>query len=158
MPISSNCRVSPSATISHPDLVNMYGCSIEAETKVGPFVEIQAGVKIGSRCKIQSHSFICEGVEIGNGVFIGQGVVFTNDRHPRAILEDGSLVENGAWVLETTVVEDGANIGSNAVILPGLTIGKNSMIGAGSVVTKSVKPNSTVVGNPAKPITPKAQK
>ena len=158
MPISSNCIVSASASISHPDLVNMYGCSIEAETKVGPFVEIQAGVKIGARCKIQSHSFICEGVEIGNGVFVGHGVVFTNDRHPRATLEDGSVVKNGAWVLEPTVVEDGASIGSNSVILPGLIIGKNSMIGAGSVVTKSVKPNSTVAGNPAKPFKPKAPK
>ena len=158
MPISSNNTISPTAAISHPDLVNIYGCSIEAETKVGPFVEIQAGVRIGARCKIQSHSFICEGVEIGNGVFIGHGVVFTNDRHPRAVLEDGSLVKNGAWVLEPTVVEDGASIGSNAVILPGLIIGKNSMIGAGSVVTKSVKPNSTVAGNPAKPIQSKARK
>ena len=103
MPISSNNTISPTAAISHPDLVNIYGCSIEAETKVGPFVEIQAGVRIGARCKIQSHSFICEGVEIGNGVFIGHGVVFTNDRHPRAVLEDGSLVKNGAWVLEPTV-------------------------------------------------------
>ena len=157
MPVSPNCKIAKSAKISHPGLVNLYGCSIDAETKVGPFVEIQAGVRIGARCKIQSHSFICEGVEIGNGVFVGHGVVFTNDRHPKAVLEDGSIVENGDWALEPTVVEDGASIGSNAVILPGLTIGKNSMIGAGSVVTKSVKPNSTVAGNPAKPITPKAQ-
>ena len=152
MPISINCEIATSAKITHPDLVNMYGCSIGAETKVGPFVEIQSGVEIGSRCKIQSHSFICEGVKIGDGVFIGHGVVFTNDRNPRAILEDGSMVEDSGWVLESIVVEDGASIGSNAVILPGLIIGKNSMVGAGSVVTKSVKPNSTVAGNPAKPI------
>lgn len=152
MPISISCKIATSAKITHPDLVNMYGCSIGTETKVGPFVEIQAGVEIGSRCKIQSHSFICEGVKIGDGVFIGHGVVFTNDRNPRAILEDGSMVEDSGWVLESIVVEDGASIGSNAVILPGLIIGKNSMVGAGSVVTKSVKPNSTVAGNPAKPI------
>jgi acetyltransferase-like isoleucine patch superfamily enzyme len=152
MPISPNCEIATSVIISHPDLVNMYGCSIGTETKVGPFVEIQAGVEIGSRCKIQSHSFICEGVKIGDGVFIGHGVVFTNDRNPRAILEDGSMVDDSGWVLESTVVEDGASIGSNAVILPGLIIGKNSMVGAGSVVTKSVKPNSTVAGNPAKTI------
>ena len=158
MPVSPNCKIATSAKISHPGLVNLYGCSIDAETKVGPFVEIQAGVRIGARCKIQSHSFICEGVEIGNGVFVGHGVVFTNDRQPKAVLEDGSIVENGDWALEPTVVEDGASIGSNAVILPGLIIGKNSMIGAGSVVTKSVKPNSTVIGNPAKPIQSKAQK
>ena len=89
MSVSPNCEIATSAKISHPELVNLYGCSIEAETKVGPFVEIQAGVRIGARCKIQSHSFICEGVEIGNGVFIGHGVVFTNDRHPKAVLEDG---------------------------------------------------------------------
>ena len=152
MPISANCEIATSAVISHPELVNLYGCSISAGTKVGPFVEIQAGVYVGTHCKIQSHSFICEGVKIGNGVFVGHGVMFTNDRNPRATNADGPMVETGSWVLETTIVEDGASIGSNVVILPGLTIGKNSIIGAGSVVTKSVAPNSTVIGNPAVPV------
>jgi acetyltransferase-like isoleucine patch superfamily enzyme len=152
MPISANCEIAPSAVISHPELVNLYGCSINAGTKVGPFVEIQAGVRIGNDCKIQSHSFICEGVKIGNGVFVGHGVMFTNDRHPKAINPDGTMVEAGSWILEITIVEDGVSIGSNAVILPGLTIGKDSTIGAGSVVTKSVEPNSTVIGNPAVPV------
>ena len=152
MPISANCEIAPSAVISHPELVNLYGCSINAGTKVGPFVEIQAGVRIGNDCKIQSHSFICEGVKIGNGVFVGHGVMFTNDRHPKAINPDGTRVETGSWILEITIVEDGVSIGSNAVILPGLTIGKDSTIGAGSVVTKSVEPNSTVIGNPAVPV------
>ena len=132
--------------------VNLYGCKLGDGSFIGPFVEIQKGVVVGDFTKIQSHSFICEGVKIGDGVFVGHGVVFTNDRNPRAILEDGSMVDDSGWVLESTVVEDGASIGSNAVILPGITIGKNSMIGAGSVVTKSVKSNSTVAGNPAKPI------
>ena len=152
MSISANCEIAPSAVISHPELVNLYGCSINAGTKVGPFVEIQAGVRIGNDCKIQSHSFICEGVKIGNGVFVGHGVMFTNDRHPKAINPDGTMVEAGSWILEITIVEDGVSIGSNAVILPGLTIGKESTIGAGSVVTKSVEPNSTVIGNPAVPV------
>jgi UDP-2-acetamido-3-amino-2,3-dideoxy-glucuronate N-acetyltransferase len=122
--------------------VNLYDCEIGDETTIGPFVEIQKGVTVGKRCKIQSHSFVCEGVSIGDDVFIGHGVMFTNDRHPKA--------NDPEWYLERTVVESGASIGSGATILPGLTIGYRAMVGAGSVVTKDVLANRTVVGNPAK--------
>lgn len=138
--------------LAHPELVNLYGCVIGDESFIGPFVEVQAGVQIGKRCKIQSHSFICEGVSIGDGVFIGHGVMFTNDRNPRAVRPDGESVSGDDWILEHTVVEDGASIGSGAVILPGLTIGAGAMVGAGAVVTRDVPPTSTVMGNPARPI------
>lgn len=130
--------------------VNLYGCEIGTGTRVGPFVEIQRGVRIGARCKISSHTFICEGVSIGDRVFIGHGVMFTNDRLPRATDGEGRPRGSGDWKLETTRVEDGASIGSGSTLLPGITIGRDAMIGAGSTVTRSVPPGATVAGNPAR--------
>jgi UDP-2-acetamido-3-amino-2,3-dideoxy-glucuronate N-acetyltransferase len=128
--------------------VNLYGCSIDDNTRIGTFVEIQKNVRIGKRCKISSHSFICEGVNIADDVFVGHGVMFVNDRHPRASLNGRPIVDE--WELQETFVEEGASIGSNATILCGLRIGRGAMIGAGAVVTKDVPPNETVVGNPAR--------
>jgi UDP-2-acetamido-3-amino-2,3-dideoxy-glucuronate N-acetyltransferase len=129
---------------------NLYGCQIGARTRVGTFVEIQRGVWVGSDCKIQSHTFICEGVRIEAGVFIGHGVVFINDKHPRAIDDRGDLQSDGDWRLLETVVESGASIGSGAVILGGVRIGAEAMIGAGSVVSHDVQPGETVTGSPAR--------
>lgn len=129
---------------------NLYGCSIGDDTRIGTFVEIQKNVSIGKKCKIQSHSFICEGVEIKDEVFIGHGVIFCNDRHPRATNESGELLNEKDWVLEKTIVEKKASIGSNATILCGIKIGENSIIGAGSVVTKDIPANEIWAGNPAK--------
>lgn len=134
------------------DFVNLYGCTIGDETQIGPFVEIQKGVTVGKRCKIQSHSFLCEGVHIQDGVQVGHGVMFTNDRMPRAINEDGSGKKTDDWTLEKTLVKTGASIGSNATILPGITIGEWAIVGAGAVVTKDVPPRTIVAGNPAKVI------
>ncbi|MFT3781726.1 MAG: acyltransferase [Nibricoccus sp.] len=131
---------------------NLYGCEIGDETKVGTFVEIQKGAKIGARCKISSHSFICEGVEIEDEVFVGHGVMFTNDLFPRATAAGGQLQTEADWACIKTLVKRGASIGSNATILCGITIGENALIGAGSVVTKDVPPNAVVVGNPARTI------
>jgi UDP-2-acetamido-3-amino-2,3-dideoxy-glucuronate N-acetyltransferase len=131
---------------------NLYGCAIGSGTRVGAFVEVQRGAWIGARCKIQSHTFICDGVRIGNGVFVGHGVTFINDRHPRAANDDGALQTAADWELIETVVEDGASIGSGATILCGVRIGARAEIGAGAVVTKDVTPGATVVGNPAAPI------
>jgi acetyltransferase-like isoleucine patch superfamily enzyme len=134
------------------NFVNAYGCSIGDNTKIGAFVEIQKGALIGKNCKISSHSFICEGVHIEDGVFVGHGVMFTNDLFPRATNEDGSQQTDSDWKVIETFVKKGASIGSNATILCGITIGENSLIGAGSVVTKDVPPNTVVAGVPAKPI------
>jgi acetyltransferase-like isoleucine patch superfamily enzyme len=131
---------------------NLYGCEIGDETKIGTFVEIQKGSKIGARCKISSHTFVCEGVEIEDEVFIGHGVMFTNDLFPRATAAGGKLQTEADWACIKTVVKRGASIGSNATILCGITIGENALIGAGSVVTKDVPPNAVVVGNPARVI------
>lgn len=130
--------------------VNLYGCRIGAGTRIGTFVEVQKGVAIGERCKIQSHAFICEGVTIEDEVFIGHHVCFTNDRHPRAVNETGSLQTEADWELERTVVRKGASIGSGAVILPGVEIGARAVIGAGAVVTRNVPAGATVIGNPAR--------
>ena len=130
--------------------INAYNCQIGDNSKIGTFVEIQKGVNIGKNCKISSHSFICEGVNIDDNVFIGHGVMFTNDLFPRAINHDGSQKNDDDWTLINTFVKNGASIGSNATILCGVTIGENSLVGAGSVVTKDVPSNSIVVGNPAR--------
>lgn len=135
--------------IDHPGLVNLYGCSIGDLSRIGPFVEIQRDVTIGRACKISSHSFICSGVTIEDEVFVGHGVMFTNDRHPRATL-DGRPKTAADWILEPTRVMKGASIGSGAVILCGVTIGQDAMIGAGTVVTADVPARSTVAGVPAR--------
>ena len=132
--------------------VNLYGCEIDDESKIGTFVEIQKGVRIGKRVKVSSHSFICEGVTIGDEVFIGHGVMFINDKYPRSTTEAGSLQSEADWVCIPTLIKERASIGSNATILCGVTIGEGAMVGAGSVVTHDVPPGAIVVGNPAKPI------
>ena len=131
--------------------VNLYGCEIGDETRIGPFVEVQKGAKIGERCKISSHTFICEGVTIESEVFVGHGVAFINDRYPRATNSAGYLKTDADWNCQTTLVKRGASIGSGATLLGGITIGENAIVGAGSVVTRDVPPNTTVTGNPAKP-------
>lgn len=130
--------------------VNLYGCEIGDDTRIGSFVEIQKGAVIGERCKISSHTFICEGVTIESEVFIGHGVTFINDRHPRATNPSGQPQTEADWDCQKTVVKKGASIGSGATLLGGITIAENATIGAGSVVTKDVPPNSTVAGNPAR--------
>jgi UDP-2-acetamido-3-amino-2,3-dideoxy-glucuronate N-acetyltransferase len=134
------------------DFCNLYGCEIGDETRIGTFVEIQRGAKIGSRCKISSHSFICEGVTVEDGVFIGHGVIFVNDRFPKALNPDGELKGAKDWKCEQTLVRSGASIGSGSTILCGVTIGASALVGAGSVVTRDVKDGSTVAGNPARVI------
>lgn len=130
---------------------NLYGCTIGDDTRIGPFVEIQRGARIGRRCKIQSHSFICDGVEIGDEVFVGHGVMFINDKRPRAA-SAGRLQTEADWELLRTVVEDQASLGSGAVILGGVRIGEGALVGAGAVVTRDVPAGSTVAGNPARPL------
>lgn len=132
------------------NFVNAYGCSIDDNSKIGAFVEIQKGASIGKNCKISSHSFICEGVHIEDNCFIGHGVMFTNDLFPKATNPDGSPQTEADWTLLETHVKKGASIGSNATILCGITIGENALIGAGAVVTKDVPANTVVAGNPAK--------
>ncbi len=130
--------------------INLYGCEIGDESKIGAFVEIQKNASVGKRCKISSHTFICEGVTIEDNVFIGHGVMFINDSYPRATAADGNLQTEADWKVERTVVKKGASIGSGATILSNVSIGENAIVGAGSVVTKDVPPSSIVVGNPAK--------
>ncbi len=146
--IIKNVRVGENVHL--PSFINLYGCEIGKGTRVGPFVEIQKGVRVGENCKISSHSFLCEGVELGNFVFIGHGVMFTNDRRPGACNADGSLKGEGDWTLEYTWIEDFVSIGSGAVILPGLRIGEHASVGAGAVVTRDVAPHTIVAGNPAR--------
>jgi acetyltransferase-like isoleucine patch superfamily enzyme len=132
------------------DFVNLYGCEIGANSKVGTFVEVQKGAKIGKNCKISSHTFICEGVTIEDNVFIGHNVTFINDNYPRATNQDGSLQSDDDWECIPTLVKKGASIGSSVTLLGGIIIGENSIVGAGSVITKDVSPNTIVAGNPAK--------
>jgi acetyltransferase-like isoleucine patch superfamily enzyme len=132
------------------NFVNLYGCEIGDETRIGTFVEIQKGAKVGRRVKISSHTFICEGVEIEDHVFVGHNVTFINDRLPRAVTAAGELQGDGDWTLVPTVVRRGATIGSGATILCGVEIGEDALVGAGSVVTKSVPPRTVVAGNPAR--------
>jgi len=130
--------------------VNLYGCEIGDETKVGAFVEIQKNARVGARCKISSHTFVCEGVTIEDNVFIGHNVAFINDTYPRATASGGELQTEKDWKVETTLVKKGASIGSGVTILANVTIGENAMVGAGSVVTKDVPANTLVAGNPAR--------
>lgn len=134
--------------------INLYGCAIGDETKIGACVEIQKGVKVGRRCKISSHTFICEGVTIEDNVFIGHGVTFTNDVFPRATTADGELQTEADWTVEPTLVKRGASIGSGVTVLPRLTIGEDAIVGAGSVVTRDVPPRTIVAGNPARILRP----
>ncbi len=149
MPIAESVVLADGVKVFHPDLVNLYGCRVGAETRIGTFVEVQKNAVIGARCKISSHSFVCEGVTIEDEVFIGHGVMFTNDLHPRATT-GGKLQTDGDWAVVPTRVETGASIGSGAVILAGVTIGAHALVGAGAVVTRDVPPGATVVGNPAR--------
>lgn len=130
--------------------INLYGCEIGDETKISAFVEIQRNARVGKRCKISSHTFICEGVVIEDNVFIGHGVIFTNDTYPRATNSDGTLQTEADWKVEPTVIGKGASIGSGATLLSNLRVGENAIVGAGSVVTKDVPANAIVAGNPAK--------
>ena len=129
---------------------NLYGCSIGDDTRIGTFVEVQRGARIGRRCKIQSHTFICDGVEIGDEVFVGHGVMFINDLAPRAATESGELKTGDDWELVRTYVEDGAAIGTGAVILGGVRVGAGALVGAGAVVTRDVPPGAVVIGSPAR--------
>jgi len=148
--IASDVRLGTNVKIA--DFVNLYGCEIGDNTKIGPFVEIQKNAKIGKKCKIQSHTFICEGVTIEDDVLVGHGVTFINDKYPKATNDKGQLQTEDDWEVEPTVVKRGASIGSGSTILSYVTIGENAIIGAGSIVTKDVPADTIVAGNPAKKI------
>jgi UDP-2-acetamido-3-amino-2,3-dideoxy-glucuronate N-acetyltransferase len=150
--IASNAILGDGVTIHHPELVNLYGCAIGSCTRIGTFVEIQKNAVVGANCKISSHSFICEGVVIEDGVFIGHGVMFTNDRYPRAVTSAGTLQTEEDWDVTPIRVRSRASIGSNATVLPGVTIGEGAIVGAGAVVTKDVPDHAIVAGVPAKVI------
>lgn len=152
MPIASDVILGKDVRIFQPALVNLYGCTIEAETKIGAFVEIQKNAVIGARCKISSHTFICEGVTIEDEVFIGHGVMFTNDPYPRAVNDDGTLQTEVDWTVVQTRVKRRAAIGSNATIMAGVTIGEHALVGAGAVVTRDVADYEIVAGVPARVI------
>ncbi|HAJ26435.1 MAG TPA: N-acetyltransferase [Syntrophus sp. (in: bacteria)] len=150
MPVQRDVQLGREVKIFHSDLVNLYGCTIGDETKIGAFVEIQKNAVVGKRCKISSHTFICEGVVIEDEVFIGHGVMFTNDLYPRATLPDGILQTEADWCVIETRVKNRASIGSNATIIAGVTIGENAIVGAGAVVSNDVPNNVIIVGNPAR--------
>jgi len=152
--VNEFCSIAPDVKLGKnvrlSKFINLYGCEIGEETKVGAFVEIQKNARVGRRCKISSHTFICEGVTIEDNVFVGHSVTFVNDSYPRATAADGGLQTEKDWKVEKTLVKRGASIGSGSTILSNLVIGENAIVGAGSVVTKDVPPNVIVVGNPAK--------
>ena len=148
--VNHDVQLGEGVAIYHPDLVNLYGCKIGENTKIGTFVEIQKGAFIGANCKISSHSFICEGVEIEDAVFIGHGVMFTNDVYPKAVDEAGNLQTEADWQVIRTKVKARASIGSNATILCGITVGEGALVGAGAVVTKDVPDYAIVAGVPAR--------
>jgi UDP-2-acetamido-3-amino-2,3-dideoxy-glucuronate N-acetyltransferase len=148
--IAADVILGDGVVIHHPDLVNLYGCRIGEATRIGTFVEIQRGAIIGRFCKISSHTFICDGVTLEDGVFVGHGVMFTNDRFPRALTASGALQTDADWTLEPTRVGKGVSIGSNATIVPGVTIGEGALVGAGAVVTRDVAPFAVVAGVPAR--------
>jgi UDP-2-acetamido-3-amino-2,3-dideoxy-glucuronate N-acetyltransferase len=149
MPIDPSVKLGAGVKIFHPDQVNLYGCTIGDGTRIGSFVEIQKNARVGARCKISSHSFVCEGVEIEDEVFVGHGVMFTNDLYPRATNADGSPQTEADWKVVKTTVRKGASIGSNATVLAGVTIGYGALVGAGAIVTKDVPDRTIVVGRPA---------
>jgi acetyltransferase-like isoleucine patch superfamily enzyme len=150
MPIDSSAELGRDVVIRHPELVNLYGCVVGDQTRIGCFVEIQKNSAVGPRCKISSHSFICEGVVIEEEVFVGHGVMFTNDPYPRATNENGSLQSESDWKVVPTRISRRASIGSNATILAGITIGEGALVGAGAVVTRDVPDYATVAGVPAR--------
>jgi UDP-2-acetamido-3-amino-2,3-dideoxy-glucuronate N-acetyltransferase len=154
VPIGADVKLGQNVVIFHPDLVNLYGCTIGDESKIATFVEIQRGVTIGKRVKVEAFAFIPTGVTIEDGVFIGPHVCFTNDKRPAAVGPDGELLGADGWTITPTVVEAGAAIGANATIVCGVRIGTGALVGAGSVVTKDVPPHTLVVGNPARPAGP----
>lgn len=146
--ISEDVRLGKNVKLSK--FINLYGCTVGDNTKIGAFVEVQKNAVIGKNCKISSHTFICEGVTIEDNVFVGHNVTFINDTYPRATNPQGSMQSEQDWKVEPTLVKKGASIGSSSTILSNVTIGENAIVGAGSVVTKNVPPNTTVAGNPAK--------
>jgi acetyltransferase-like isoleucine patch superfamily enzyme len=152
--VNEFCSIAPDVKLGREvklsQFINLYGCQIGDETKIGAFVEIQKNASVGSRCKISSHTFVCEGVTIEDNVFIGHGVTFINDSYPRATTSDGGLQTEKDWHVEKTVVKRGASIGSGSTVLSNIEIGENAIVGAGSVVTRNVPPNTIVAGNPAK--------
>lgn len=148
--IADDVKFEGDVIIHHPGLVNLYGCTIGGGTRIGAFVEIQKGVEIGCNCKISTHTFICEGVTIEDGVFVGHNVSFINDKEPRATTPDGRPVEDGDWTLMPVHVCRGASIGSGCVVMAGVTIGENALVGAGSVVTRDVPPGKVAYGIPAR--------
>lgn len=150
MPIADSVKLGEGVMIHHPQLVNLYGCSLGAGSRVGAFVEIQKNAAVGERCKISSHTFICEGVTIEDEVFVGHGVMFINDIFPRATNEDGGAQSEADWAVVPTLVKKRASIGSNATIMGGVTIGANALVGAGAVVTKDVPDFAVVTGVPAR--------
>jgi acetyltransferase-like isoleucine patch superfamily enzyme len=152
--VNEFCAIAPDVKLGKgvklSKFINLYGCSIGDETKIGAFVEIQKNATVGRRCKVSSHTFVCEGVTIEDNVFIGHGVTFINDSYPRATSQEGELQTEKDWHVEKTLVKRGASIGSGSTVLSNVTIGENAIVGAGSVVTHDVPPNTIVAGNPAK--------